>query len=146
MLHSPPPPLNGGRGGGDVLDLPRRRPRTTGRTLTSTARATGDPDRARLHRVVVVVAANASLLMKIPAISAESSASVPANSPGWALATTAAAWTAALHDCEWHSSPAASLDSSPSQLRLEQQREMFWHAGMPDQPQIGAGHQRKSAH
>jgi hypothetical protein len=116
MLHTPPPPLNGGRGGGVVLDLPRRRPRTTGRTRNCTARATGDPDRARLHRVVVV-AANAGLLVeRIQRLALRAVQAFQQPAPDWHYRhdcelvscprrkSPAATWTAALHNCDLDSS------------------------------------------
>jgi hypothetical protein len=178
MLHTPPPPLNGGRGGGVVLDLPRRRPRTTGRTRNCTARATGDPDRARLHRGVVV-AANAGLLVeRIQRLALRAVQAFQQPAPDWhyhhdceldssvelvAAANRTAAWiklwlrhqpfTTATWTAAWDylwlrigQQHGCDLDSSPSQLRLGQQRGMFGmracvHSRTPDQPQIGASHQ-----
>jgi hypothetical protein len=109
MLHTPPPPLNGGRGGGVVLDLPRRRPRTTGRTRNCTARATGDPDRARLHRVVVV-AANAGRQRGLSCGCDISPSQLRLGQQRGIIcdceldSNTAATWTAALHNCDLDSS------------------------------------------
>jgi hypothetical protein len=83
MLHSPPPPLNGGRGGGVVLDLPRRRPRTTGRTRSCTVRATGGPDRASLHRVVVVAASASLLIEKIQRLALRAVQAFQRPAPDW---------------------------------------------------------------